>query len=121
MVFGWGASDTNRIMHDHGDWLALAHDEAIEFAATTMRDLLIFTDRRVIITSTEGLIRRKREYLSVPYRGLSRWSVESRRSLFDGAELRLWVASQAEPIVNLELQRDKSAREVMQLLSRHAL
>ena len=68
------------------------------------------------------MFRKKTEYHSILYRGLSRWSVESRsRGLFDGADLKLWISSQQEPLVNIELQKDGSARDVMELLSRHAL
>ena len=84
-------------------------------------DMLIFTDRRVVLTDTQGMIRKKTEYYSIPYRGLSRWAVESSGGLFDGADLKLWVSSQQEPLVSLELQKDESAREVLELLSRHAL
>ena len=121
MALRWGRADAERVLKEHGTWLALAEDETIEFAAKTKRDLLIFTDRRVVITDTQGMIRKKTEYYSIPYRGLSRWSVESSRGLFDGADLKLWVSSQAEPLVSLELQKDQSARDVMELLSRHAL
>ena len=121
MALRWGKADAEQVVKEHGVWLALAEDEEIEFAARTRRDMLIFTDRRVVLTDTQGVIRKKTEYYSIPYRGLSRWSVESSRGLFDGADLKLWVSSQQEPLVSLELQKDESAREVMELLSRHAL
>ena len=122
MALRWGAADSAAILNEHGGWLALADGEDIEFAAKTRRDLLIFTDRRVVMTDTQGMIRKKTEYHSILYRSLSPWSVESRsRGLFDGADLKLWISSQQEPLVNIELQKDESARDVMELLSRHAL
>lgn len=122
MALRWGAADSAAILDEHGGWLALADDENIEFAAKTYRDLLIFMDRRVVMTDTQGVFRKKTEYHSILYRGLSRWSVESRsRGLFDGADLKLWISSQQEPLVNIALQKDGSARDVMELLSRHAL
>lgn len=122
MPLRWGPADAAQVVAQHGEWLALAEAEEIEFAAKTRRDLLIFTDRRVVITDTQGLLNRKTEYRSIPYRGLSRWSVESRgRGWADGADLNLWVSSQHEPLVSIELQRDESARNVAELLAKHAL
>ena len=106
MALRWGPADAERVIEEHGTWLALAEGETVEFAAKTRRDLLIFTDRRVVITDTQVMLRKKTEYHSIPYRGLSRWSVESSRGLFDGADLKLWVSSQIEPLVSLELQKD---------------
>ena len=118
----WGPGDADEILAQHGEWIALAEGEPVEFAAKTRRDLLIFTDRRVVLTDTQGLLSRKTEYFSIPYCGVSRWSGESRgRDWMDGADLKVWVSSQQEPLVNLELQRDESARTVAELLAKHAL
>ena len=122
MALRWGSADSEAILKEHGAWIALADNETIEFAAKTKRDLLIFTDRRVILTDTQGLLRKKTEYRSIPYRALSHWSVEGKgRGLFDGADLKLWIGSDPEPHVNIELQKDESAQDVMSLLSRHAI
>lgn len=121
MPLRWGPADSEKIVNDHGDWLVLADGESIEFAAKTRRDMLIFTDRRIVITDTQGMIRKKTEYKSVPYRSLSRWSVESSKGLMDGADLKLWFGSEVEPQLTIELQKDESARDVMALLSTHAM
>ena len=122
MPLRWGPAGAQDIVKNHGEWLGLADDEGIEFAAKTRRDLLIFTDRRVIMTDTQGLMRKKTEYRSIPYRSVSRWSVESKGGgLLDGADLKLWLSSQTAPFLEVELQRDESARELMTMLSRCAL
>ena len=118
MPLRWGSADTEVVLKEHGDWLGLADDETIEFAAKTKRDLLIFTDRRAIVTDTQGLVRKKTEYRSIPYRSISRWSVESKKGLFDGADLKLWLSSQTEPFLDVELQKDSSAKDIMAMFSR---
>jgi hypothetical protein len=118
----FGDADSEKLLQEHGDWLALGDGETIEFAAKTVRDFLVFTDRRVIITDTQGMMRRKTEYKSIPYRALSRWSVESKGGGWrDGADLKMWVGAALEPQISLELQKNESARDVMTLLSKHAL
>ena len=125
MALRWGTADAERVITDHGVWLALAEGEAIEFAAKTVRDMVIFTDRRLVVTDTQGVLHKKTEYLSVPYRAVGRWSVESRGrgmgNRFDGADLKIWLGAAVEPLLNIELQKDESAQEVMALLSKHAM
>ena len=121
MALRWGAADIDQITTAHGEWLALAEGEVIEFAAKTRRDLLILTDRRIVQTDTQGFTK-KTEYLSIPFRGVSRWSVETKgKGWIDGADLKVWLGSMVEPLLSVELQRDESAREVAALLSKHAL
>lgn len=121
MPLRWGPADVQAIIKQHGEWLGLADDETIEFAAKTRRDLLIFTDRRAIVTDTQGLMKKKTEYRSIPYRSISRWSIESKKGPFDGADLKLWLNSQTEPFLAVELQRDESAKDVMAMFSRCVL
>lgn len=116
-------ADAEEVARQHASWLALADGEHIEYAARTARDLLIFTDRRVVITDTQGFFSSKTEYLSIPYGSISRWSAEGRGkgAIFDGADLKLWVSSQVEPIVNAELAKDESAQGVLELLAQHVM
>lgn len=122
MALRWGVADAQQVLADHGSWLAMAEGEEIRFAAKTRRDILIFTDRRLVQTDTQGLMNRKTEYQSIPYRAISRWSVESRgRGIMDGSDLKVWIGAALEPTLTIELQRDESAQSVMELLSTHAL
>ena len=114
--------DAEKVIKAHGDWLALADGEEIEFASRTARDMIIFTDRRVVITDTQGWTGKKKQYQSIPYRSVARWSVESKgHGWKDGADLKLWVGSQPDPLVDVELRKDASARDVATLLSLHAM
>ena len=116
----WRTADAELVLKEHGDWIALAEGESVEFAARTVRDMLIFTTRRLIITDTQGLFRKKSEYHSIPYRAITRWSVESAKGLFDGADLKIWLTSHVDPHVDLELRKDESAREIMEVLAQNA-
>lgn len=61
----------------------LAPDEKIERAYKLVRDMFIFTDKRLILVDKQGMTGKKTEYHSVPYkaspitlsrrRGISTW------------------------------------------------
>ena len=110
----------DRVLADHGEWLCMAEDETLLMASKTRRDLLIFTNRRIVITDTQGLMRKKTSYTSLPYRSISRWSVESKRGWLDGSDIKIWSGSHAEPVINVELTADSDGQLVGQIMSAHA-
>ena len=55
----------------------LCADERIEKAYKLLRDKWIFTNKRLIIQDVQGVTGKKREYMSVPYRSVERFSVET--------------------------------------------
>jgi hypothetical protein len=77
---------------------ALADDENVEKAFQLMRDLIIFTNRRMILVDRQGMTGRKAEYHSVPYRAVTHFSVESAGTFDLEAELKIWISSTADPI-----------------------
>ena len=118
----WSPADAQEVLAEHGQWIALGEGEEIEFAARTRRDLLILTNRRIIKTDTQGVVNKKTEYSSITYRSIGRWSVEARgRGWLDGADLKVWVGSMNEPLIDVELQKDESGQAVATILASHAL
>ena len=77
---------------------ALADDENVEKAFQLMRDLIIFTNRRIILVDHQGMTGRKTEYHSVPYRAVTHFLVESAGTFDMEAELKIWISGSAEPI-----------------------
>jgi hypothetical protein len=77
---------------------ALADDENVEKAFQLMRDLIIFTNRRMILVDRQGMTGRKTEYHSVPYRAVTHFSVESAGTFDLEAELKIWISGTADPI-----------------------
>jgi len=77
---------------------ALGEDEKVEKAFQLMRDLIIFTNRRMILIDRQGMTGRKSEYHSVPYRAVTHFSVESAGTFDLEAELKIWISGAPEPI-----------------------
>lgn len=94
----------------------LAEDEKVQRAFALVRDLLIFTDRRFIIVDKQGVTGMKTEYHSIPYRAITRFSVETAGPTDLDSELRIWVSSSPTPI-HKTFRRGSAIFEVQQALA----
>jgi hypothetical protein len=79
------------------DGLLLA-DEPVKVAFKVLRDLFIFTDRRMILVDKQGLTGRKVQYLTVPYRAITAYSIENAGTFDMDSELKIWISGQPTPI-----------------------
>jgi hypothetical protein len=76
----------------------LLPDEPVEVAFKVVRDLFVFTDKRLILVDKQGLTSRKVDYLVVPYRAITSYSIETAGTLDMDSELKIWISGRAEPI-----------------------
>ncbi|MBP0496509.1 PH domain-containing protein [Pararoseomonas indoligenes] len=76
----------------------LATGEPVLAAYKLVRDLILLTDRRLILIDKQGITGRKTEYMTIPYRSMIRFSVESAGHFDLDAELKIWVSGSAEQI-----------------------
>jgi len=76
----------------------LFEGEQMVRAFRVIRDLFIFTDRRLVLVDKQGLTGKKVEYHSIPYRAISHFSVETAGNLDMDAELKIYVSSNPTPI-----------------------
>ncbi|MFN2196264.1 MAG: PH domain-containing protein [Anaerolineales bacterium] len=98
----------------------LISGEQLEKAYKVVRDLFVFTDRRLILVDKQGLTGKKTEHLSIPYKNIVLFSKESAGFLDLDAELKIWVRGLDRPIVK-EFTKDSNVNDVYQLLSHYVL
>ena len=98
----------------------LIEGETLQKAFKVLRDMLVFTNKRLIFVDKQGVTGSKAEYLSIPYKSITRFSKESGGMLDLDAELKIWVTGQVEPI-RKEFRKDNNINLVYQLLSAHIL
>lgn len=98
----------------------LVDGEVIEGAYKLIRDMLVLTNRRLILVDKQGATGRKVAYVSVPYNSISQFSIETAGSFDMEAELRLWVRGRSEPI-SQDFGRGESIHDVHRLLATHVL
>jgi hypothetical protein len=76
----------------------LASSERIEKAYKLVRDLFVFTNKRLILVDKQGLTGKKSEIHSVPYKSITHFSIETAGRFDLDAELKIWISGSAVPI-----------------------
>ncbi|WP_164012084.1 PH domain-containing protein [Pyxidicoccus trucidator] len=94
----------------------LAPTERVEKAFKVVRDLWVFTDKRLILVDKQGLTGSKAEYLSLPYKSITRFSIETAGTFDAEAELRIWVSGGGEPILK-QFRKNSNILEVQRVLA----
>ena len=76
----------------------LAPGERIEKVYQLIRDLFVFTDRRLVLVDYQGMTGKKVQYHSIPYKSISFFSIETAGHFDLDAELRIWISGREAPI-----------------------
>ena len=70
----------------------LVNGETAVAAYKTIRDVAVFTSKRLIVKDAQGLTGKKIEIYSLPYSSIVMWSTENAGKLLDlSAEVELWT------------------------------
>ena len=71
----------------------LIQDEAIFAAFKTVRDQLVFTNKRIIAANVQGLTGSKVDYTSIPYNKIQAFSVESSGTFDRDCEIEIYISA----------------------------
>ncbi|WPC40249.1 PH domain-containing protein [Clostridium sp. JS66] len=98
----------------------LASTEIIEKAYKLIRDMFIFTNKRLILVDRQGVTGKKVEYHSIPYKSITHFSIETSGHFDLDAELKIWISGTPTPI---EKQFNKSLNiyELQSVLAEYVL
>ncbi len=98
----------------------LAEGERIEKAYQLIRDLFVFTNKRLILVDKQGLTGKKIEYHSLPYKSITHFSVETAGHLDLDAELKIWISGSPMPIQK-QFNKNLNIYEVQSVLAGYVL
>lgn len=98
----------------------MVEGEQVQNAFRSFRDFFVFTNKRLILVDKQGLTGSKAEYLCIPYRSISMYSIETAGTFDIDAELKLYVRGMAQPLVK-EFRKDNDLQAIYQVLSKHVL
>ncbi|MCM3758580.1 PH domain-containing protein [Sporosarcina aquimarina] len=95
----------------------LVADETVEAAFKLFRDMMVFTEKRLILVDKQGMTGKKTEYHSIPYKSISHFSIETAGTFDMDAELKIWISSATEPLVNKQFKKDASIYDIQKILA----
>lgn len=98
--------------------IILPKEEVIS-AYSSMRDKLIFTDKRIISVNVQGLTGKKVDYTSIPYSKIQTYSVETAGLMDLDAELDITVSGLGT--MRFELTGDSNIKELCLKISEKVL
>lgn len=76
----------------------LTETEKVAYAYKLVRDLIVFTNKRLIFIDKQGMTGKKVAYHSIPYKSITHFSIETAGRLDLEAELKIWIAGSGTPI-----------------------
>jgi Bacterial PH domain len=98
----------------------LAAGERIEKVYQLIRDLFVFTDKRLILVDKQGLTGSKVEYHSLPYRAITHFSIETAGHFDLDADLKIWISGSPVP-VQKKFNKRLSVYELQSVLATYVL
>ena len=85
-----------------------------------MRDLFVFTNRRLILVDRRGVTGKKTEYHSIPYKSISHFSVETTGHFDLDTELKIWISGGQSPFQR-QFRKDNNIYDVQKALATYVL
>lgn len=98
----------------------LSENEKIDKAYKLIRDMFIFTNRRLILIDVQGMTGKKIECRSIPYSKITSFSVETAGNFDLDAELKIWVSGISQPIQK-QFNKTLNIYEVQAQLASHVI
>lgn len=118
-LFG-NASEVNQSNVEQEIAEILVPGEQVAQAYRLVRDLYVFTDKRLLLIDKQGLTGNKVEYHSIPYRAITHFVVETAGRFDLDAELKIWISGTSTPITK-EFRKGSNILGVQRTLAQYVL
>jgi len=114
-----GVVSQDELLHEYGK--LLTEGEGLELGFKLLRDTFIFTTKRLILVDKQGITGSKTEYLSISYKQISRFSIETAGTFDLEAELKIWISSEPVPSITKKFNKTVDVYEVQKVLAHYVL
>ncbi len=84
----------------------LIDNETVQFSFVSMRDKLVFTDKRMIAVNVQGITGKKIDYTSIPYSNIQVYSVETSGNFDLDSEIDITISGLGTVRFELNAQTD---------------
>lgn len=97
----------------------LIDGETIEVGFKVIRDLIVFTNKRMIMIDKQGMTGKKVEYHSIPYRSVDHFAVETAGHFDLDSELKIWIKGGEQ--ISKEFKKGTDIRSLQKVLATFVL
>ena len=115
MLGNAGEVSNEELLNEYGH--LLIENEAVEMGFVLFRDVFLFTTKRLILIDKQGLTGKKMDMKSMPYKSISRFSLETAGTFDRDAELKIWISSENLPSVSKKFSKAVDVYKVQRLLA----
>ena len=109
--------DGDKLQQELAD--VLVAGESVDSAYKVLRDTFVFTNKRLILIDRQGLTGKKVEYLSVPYKSMVSFAVETAGTFDMDSELKIWISGQG--VLQKTFSKGSNIVKVQQSLAKYVL
>lgn len=114
-----GVANPDELNRDYAK--LLTDNENIEVGFKLIRDVFIFTNKRMILVDKQGITGMKTEYMSIVYKSISRYSIETAGNFDLDAELKIWISSEKNPSVEKKFNKNVNIYDLQKVLAKYVL
>ena len=109
--------DGDKLQQELADILVVG--ESVDSAYKVLRDTFVFTNKRLILIDRQGITGKKVEYLSVPYKSMVSFAVETAGTFDMDSELKIWISGQG--VLQKTFSKGSNIVKVQQSLAKYVL
>jgi len=112
-IFNATAVNPAEVGQAHGH--ALLAEEIVIYAFKTIRDFIVFTNWRLLYINVQGLTGSKKSYLTIPYRSITSFAIESAGTFDLDAEIKIALSGMSP--IEFKIGRNSDVRGLQTLLA----
>jgi len=112
-IFNATAVNPAEVAQAHGH--ALLAEESVIYAFETIRDFIVFTNWRLLYVNVQGLTGSKKSYLTIPYRSITSFAIESAGTFDLDAEVKIALSGMSP--IEFKIGRNSDVRGLQTLLA----
>lgn len=84
----------------------ISRNENVFLAVKTIRDVAIFTDKRILVADKQGITGKKIEYYTIPYKSIVTYAIETAGTFDLDSEIKLILSGGLK--IELKFMKDKN-------------
>lgn len=100
----------------------LVDGEQIQLSFKMIRDVVLITNKRIVLVNKQGLTGKKTEFKSILYKTVTKFSIETAGGLDMDSELKIWIGSELKPSVDQKFFKNSiDIKEVQRVVAQNVL